>query len=100
MRSPEEAGSYLAFFERVTGPQKSPLDAIRIARAAGMPIVLAGKPQNADEESYFAEKIEPMIDGVNVIYVDCSSSHSQKFTAGKASALLFPGAGKKLLASS
>src|SRR5262249_53141956 len=45
-------GKYLAFLGRM-GPQKSPLDAIRVARAVGMPLVLAGKAQNAMEEIYF-----------------------------------------------
>src|SRR5437867_736144 len=61
-------GSYLAFLGRM-GPQKSPADAIRIARAAGMPVVLAGQPQNPSEETYFSEYVEPHVDGTAVRFV-------------------------------
>ena len=53
-----KAGPVIAFLGRM-GPQKSPLHAIQIARAAQMPLVLAGKPQNAEEETYFARKERP-----------------------------------------
>jgi glycosyltransferase involved in cell wall biosynthesis len=84
-----EPGKYLAFLGRM-GPQKSPLDAIRIARLADMPLVLAGKPQNAEEETYFAEKVRPLVDGKNVTYIG-PVNHRQKneFLRG-AAALVFP----------
>ncbi len=47
-----EAGRYLAFLGRMSH-DKNPLDAIRIARAAGMPIVLGGGAQQAKEEALF-----------------------------------------------
>ena len=43
------SGGYLVFLGRM-GAHKNPVDAIRIARAAGMPIVLAGQPQSPEEK--------------------------------------------------
>jgi len=34
-----------------------------------MPIVLAGQPLDEEEQVYFTEKIKPLIDGDNVIYI-------------------------------
>src|SRR5207302_1384776 len=58
-------GAYFVFLGRM-GEHKNPLDAIRIAQTAGMPIVLAGAPESGIEEVYFAEKIKPLIDGKQV----------------------------------
>jgi len=82
-------GKYLAFLGRM-GAGKSPLDAIRIASEVGMPVVLAGQPLDEDEREYFAEKIEPLIDGSRVVYVG-PVDHKQKCALLKdAAALLFP----------
>jgi glycosyltransferase involved in cell wall biosynthesis len=84
-----EAGSYLAFLGRM-GPGKSPLDAIRIAREAGMPIVLAGAPLDDEERAYFTGSIEPLIDGRRVSYIG-QVDHQRKVELLKgAAALLFP----------
>src|SRR5262249_48660903 len=53
-------GKYLAFLGRLT-PDKGPEQAIRIARAAGMPLHIAAKVPRA-EKGYFAQKIAPSID--------------------------------------
>jgi len=83
------ARDYLAFLGRM-GPQKNPLGAIEVAKAAGLPIVLAGKPMTAAEEAYFAKSIEPLIDGHRVTYLG-SVTHAQKVDLLKgAAALLFP----------
>src|SRR6267142_135856 len=82
-------GKYLAFLVRM-GEGKSPLDAIRIAGEAGMPIVLAGQPLDEEEQVYFTEKIKPLIDGDNVIYIG-QADHQQKCALLRdAAALLFP----------
>jgi len=85
----ESPGDYLAFLGRM-GPGKSPLDAIRIAKEAGLPIVLAGEPLDGQERTYFEEKIEPLIDGKDVVYIG-AVDHKQKVAFLKdAAALLFP----------
>jgi glycosyltransferase involved in cell wall biosynthesis len=84
-----EPGSYLAYLGRMS-MEKNPLDAIRIARTVGLPIVLAGQPQNAREQQYFAEQIQPLIDGEMVRWIG-PVNHSQKNELLRhASALLFP----------
>ena len=83
------SGEYLAFLGRM-GPQKSPVDAIRIAGLAGMPIVLAGSPQNAEEKAYFAREVQPLIDGNRVSYIGSVGPDAKRDLLRRAAALLFP----------
>jgi glycosyltransferase involved in cell wall biosynthesis len=84
-----EPGSHLAFLGRMS-PEKNPLDAIHIARAADMRIVLAGRPQNVVEECYFREKIQPLIDGERIRWIG-PVNHPQKVQMLRhAAALVFP----------
>jgi glycosyltransferase involved in cell wall biosynthesis len=84
-----EAGSYLAYLGRMS-MEKNPLEAIRIARAVGLPIVLAGQPQNAKEQQYFTAEIQPLIDGEMVRWIG-PANHAQKNELLRhAAALLFP----------
>jgi len=84
-----EPGSYLAYLGRMS-VEKNPLDAIRVARTAEMPIVLAGQPQNAREQQYFAEQVQPLIDGDMVRWIG-PVNHTQKNELLRdAAALIFP----------
>jgi glycosyltransferase involved in cell wall biosynthesis len=87
-----EPGRYLAFLGRM-GPQKSPLGAISIARAAGLPLVLAGGPQNAHEELFFERQVAPLVDGRDVTYVGPVDHARKDELLRDAAALLFPIAG-------
>ena len=60
-------GSYLAFLGRIS-PEKRPDRAIRIARAAGMPLKIAAKVDKADED-YFRNDIRPLLDGPGVEFI-------------------------------
>jgi glycosyltransferase involved in cell wall biosynthesis len=83
-----EPGSYLAFLGRLTA-DKGPEDAIRIARAARMPLRIAAKIPRA-ETAYFKNKLEPMIDGQTVQLVgEVDDAKKQPFLAN-AAGLLFP----------
>jgi glycosyltransferase involved in cell wall biosynthesis len=84
-----EPGEYLAFLGRM-GPGKNPLDAIRIAQAVGMPLVIAGQPQNAAEERYFTEQIKPLVDGTDVRCVGAVNHAQKNELLRHAAALLFP----------
>jgi len=84
-----EPGHYLAFLGRLS-PEKNPLGAIRIAQDCGLPIVLAGQPQNAKEHAYFAEQIEPLLDGVNVRWIGAANHPQKVMLLRNASALIFP----------
>ncbi len=84
-----EPGEYLAFLGRMS-PAKNPLGAIRIARDCGLPIVLAGQPQNASEEHYFTEEIRPLIDGKQVRWIGPVNHLQKNELLRKAAALIFP----------
>jgi len=83
-----ERGSYLAFLGRLTA-EKGPEEAIRIARAAGLPLHIAAKVPRS-ERGYFKNKLEPQIDGEQICLTgEVDDQAKQKFLAG-AAALLFP----------
>jgi len=83
-----EHGSYLAFLGRLTA-EKGPEDAIRIARAARLPLRIAAKIPRA-ETAYFKKRLEPHIDGEHVQLVgEVDDAKKQPFLA-EAAALLFP----------
>jgi glycosyltransferase involved in cell wall biosynthesis len=83
-----EPGSYLAFLGRLTA-DKGPEDAIRIARAARMPLRIAAKIPRS-ETAYFKNKLEPSIDGQTVQLVgEVDDAKKQPFLAD-AAGLLFP----------
>jgi glycosyltransferase involved in cell wall biosynthesis len=82
------AGTYIAFLGRVTA-EKRPDVAIRIARAAGMPLRIAAKVPRG-ERGYFKERLEPLIDGRHIKLVgEVNDATKQEFLAG-AAGLLFP----------
>ena len=82
------APSYLAFLGRIC-PEKRPDRAIRIARAAGIPLKIAAKVDRVDED-YFRETIAPMIDDEAVQMVgEISDVEKPAFLSG-AMALLLP----------
>jgi glycosyltransferase involved in cell wall biosynthesis len=55
-------GKYLFWLGRMS-PDKGPVTAIEVARAAGMPLVLAGKLRGPAEERYFADEVRPRLGG-------------------------------------
>ena len=80
--------SYLAFLGRIA-PEKCPDKAIRIARRAGIPLKIAAKVDRVDE-SYYREKIRPMIDGRHVELIgEIGDADKAEFLSG-AIALLMP----------
>ncbi len=82
----ETPEDYLLFFGRMH-PDKGASDAIEIARAAGLSLIMAGLIQ---DESYFSTRIEPRIDGAQVKYVGCVEPAERDRLLGGARALLHP----------
>ncbi len=82
----EKHGSYLLFFGRIH-PEKGTLEAIRIAKQAKMKLIISGLVQ---DENYFNEKIKPLIDGEQIIYVGNSGPEKRDKLLGEAYALLHP----------
>jgi glycosyltransferase involved in cell wall biosynthesis len=82
-------GGYLAFLGRICA-DKGPLDAIEIARRAGMTLKMAAKVDPADQ-AYFEEQVRPVLDtSPHVEFIgEINDSQKQDFL-GRARALLFP----------
>jgi glycosyltransferase involved in cell wall biosynthesis len=80
------AGESLAVFGRIH-PDKGTAEAIAIARAAGRRLVICGIVQDA---RYFAEQIEPHIDGDRVAYLGSVGPDDRAAVLGSAAALLHP----------
>jgi glycosyltransferase involved in cell wall biosynthesis len=70
-------------------PDKGPHRAIAAARAAGVPVVLAG-PVQPGQEDYFAEEIEPHVDGSSVRYAGEADSDAKRALYAAARGLLMP----------
>ena len=83
-----EQGSYVAFLGRIS-PEKRPDRAIRIARAAGIPLKIAAKIDKVDED-YFRNDILPLIDGPEVEFIGEINKREKTKFLGEAAALLFP----------
>src|SRR5580692_3745474 len=83
-----ERGRYLAFLGWIS-PEKRPDRAIRIARAAGIPLKIAAKVDRVDEE-YFRDEILPLIDGPGVEFIGEINEREKTQFLGEAAALLFP----------
>lgn len=84
----QPAGGYLAFLGRIS-PEKRPDRAIEIARAAGLPLKIAAKVDNADE-AYFRDTIAPLLDGPGVEFIGEINESEKTAFLGNAAALLFP----------
>lgn len=85
----ERPEDYLLFLGRM-GRQKSPLDAVRIAQLAGLPLVLAGNPENDTERAYFTREVLPLVDGERVTHVGAVGPAAKRILLRGAVALLFP----------
>jgi glycosyltransferase involved in cell wall biosynthesis len=82
----DEPGGYLASFGRIH-PDKGTADAIELARRAGRPLVICGIVQ---DERYFADHVEPHIDGDEVTFLGSVGPARRAEVLGGAAALLHP----------
>ena len=81
-------GGYAMFLGRLA-PEKGAHEAIKIARAAGIPLRIAAKMREPDEIRYFHEQIEPEL-GPGVEYLGEISPAQRDHELGEALALLNP----------
>jgi len=81
-------GNYLAFLGRMTA-DKGPLQAIEVARIAGMPLKIAAKMREDAEIEYFETKVQPLLGG-GVEYVGEVDEAGKFELLGAATALLNP----------
>ena len=77
-------GEYLLFFGRIH-PHKGVYEAIQVAQRAGIKLVIAGIIQDQD---YFANQVEPHIDGTTVEYLGSVGPDQRADVLGHALALL------------
>jgi glycosyltransferase involved in cell wall biosynthesis len=81
-------GGYAVFLGRMS-PEKGAHRAIRAARSAGIPIVLAAKMREPEEHRYFLDKVEPLL-GDDAVYVGEVGRDAKIALLGDAVALLNP----------
>jgi len=84
----EEGSGYLAWMGRFS-PQKGAHEAIRAARLAGRPLILAG-PVQPGQHDYFEREIAPHLDDERVIYVGEVGPSGKRRLLEHAEALLMP----------
>lgn len=82
-------GSYLVHLGRMCADKGTDL-AVRLAREAGIPLVLAGPVFHPDVE-FFAREIKPHIDGVAVTYVETVDGADKVQLLRNALAMVSPG---------
>ncbi len=80
------SGEQLVSFGRIH-PDKGTADAIEIARRAGRRLVICGIVQ---DERYFADAVEPHVDGDQVIFLGSVGPQRRADVLGDAAALLHP----------
>ena len=80
------SGDQLVSFGRIH-PDKGTADAIEIARRAGRRLVICGIVQ---DERYFADAVEPHVDGDQVIFLGSVGPQRRADILGDAAALLHP----------
>jgi glycosyltransferase involved in cell wall biosynthesis len=83
-----ERGDYLLYLGRLS-PDKGAHRAIEVARAAGLPIKLAGKKREHAEQAYFDELVAPLL-GEDAEYLGETSHASKVALLQNARATLFP----------
>lgn len=79
-----EPGEYLLFFGRIH-PDKGTAEAIDVATAAGLPLIIAGIIQ---DEDYFERLVKPRIDGERVTYIGPVGPDARNDLLGGARVLL------------
>ena len=77
---------YLLYFGRIH-PDKGTFDAIQIALATNHRLVIAGIIQ---DEGYYREKVQPFIDGKDIVFVGAVGGEERNRVLGRAKALLHP----------
>ena len=88
LRLNPNAGDYLAFLGRLA-PEKCPDVAIKVARAAGIPLKIAAKV-DAKDLDYFATVVRPLLNGPGVEFIGEINERQKQEFLGNALALIFP----------
>ncbi len=81
-------GQYLAFLGRIS-PEKRADRAIEISRRVGLPLKIAAKISDFDQD-YYEQEIKPLLDQPQVEFIGEIDETQKNDFLGKARALLFP----------
>ncbi|MCF6158490.1 MAG: glycosyltransferase family 4 protein [wastewater metagenome] len=84
----QEPGDYLVFVGRIS-PEKGPVQAIEIAKRAGMKLVMVAKVDPYDK-AYYEEKVKPLITPPFIEYVGEKGEEERNEIMKKAKALILP----------
>ncbi len=84
----DQPDDYLAFIGRMC-PEKRPDLAIQIARKSGIPLKMAAKVDEADQE-YYTNVILPLLDDTDIDFIGEISEAEKSSFLGNALAILFP----------
>lgn len=84
----EKAGDYFAFLGRMS-PEKGPVQAIQIAKKAGIKLIMAAKVDAVDED-YFEKEVEPLVDGEQIKFIGEVNHEEKVELLGNAKALIAP----------
>jgi glycosyltransferase involved in cell wall biosynthesis len=79
-------GDYLLFFGRIH-QEKGTLESIKIAKKAGMKLIIAGLIQ---DHIYFNEKVKPFLNDNDIVYIGNIGPEERNRIIGQAYALLHP----------
>ena len=83
-----KAKEYFAFLGRMS-PEKGPVQAIQIAKKAGVKLMMAAKVDASDRE-YFEKNVKPMINGEQIKFIGEIGHEEKVELLGNARALLAP----------
>jgi len=83
-----EKEDFCLFLGRIS-PEKAPDLAIKAARAAGRPIVVAAKCNERAEQSYFEERVRPLL-GRDAVWFGEANQEQKKDLLARARCLIFP----------
>ncbi len=83
-----DPGDYLIFVGRIS-PEKDPVRAIRVAKLAGIPLVIAAKVDPKDRD-YFEEKVRPLLNDPLIQFVGEANEERKCQLMSGALALLLP----------
>ncbi|MDD5589772.1 MAG: glycosyltransferase family 4 protein [Candidatus Portnoybacteria bacterium] len=84
----EKAGDYFAFLGRIS-KQKGPVEAINIAKEAGVKLIMAAKVDPVDQK-FYDEEVAPLIDGEQIKFIGEVGHKEKNKLLGNAKALLAP----------
>jgi glycosyltransferase involved in cell wall biosynthesis len=84
----EQKDDFLVYIGRAN-PDKGPVEAITIARRAGLPLQMILKRSEPPERKYFEQSIEPLL-GSDVELLENVSHETKVDLLGRAAAMIFP----------